>query len=223
MNKKFNEKLINHLIKNGYIKSQKVKETLLSIDRAEFTDLSPYQDSPQQIGFNVTISAPHMHAFALEYLSENLKPGKKALDIGCGSGILCIAFLKMMDFNGQVFGIDHIPQLVDKSIKNLSKSYKKELEDKKIVVVEGDGRKGLKEYAPYDCIHIGAAINELNDTILDQLAPGGILLAPVENKGLGYQSVQIVRKNKEGKINTEKVLDVRYVPLTSKEEQLKNY
>ena len=44
--------------------------------------------SPQSINFNATISAPHMHAYALEYLKDLLKPGGKVLDVGAGSGYL---------------------------------------------------------------------------------------------------------------------------------------
>lgn len=44
--------------------------------------------SPQSIKYQATISAPHMHAYALEYLKDYLKPGNKALDVGFGSGYL---------------------------------------------------------------------------------------------------------------------------------------
>lgn len=44
----------------------------------------PYVDSPMAIGYNATISAPHMHATCLQLLEENLKPGMHALDIGSG-------------------------------------------------------------------------------------------------------------------------------------------
>ncbi len=45
-------------------------------------------NSPQSIRYNATISAPHMHAYALEYLKDHLKPGNRVLDVGCGSGYL---------------------------------------------------------------------------------------------------------------------------------------
>jgi hypothetical protein len=42
----------------------------------------------QDIKFGATISAPHMHAIALEYLKDYVKPGNKVLDVGSGSGYL---------------------------------------------------------------------------------------------------------------------------------------
>lgn len=50
--------------------------------------------SPQYIGFDATISAPHMHAYALELLQEKAKPGAHVLDVGCGSGYLTASFGK---------------------------------------------------------------------------------------------------------------------------------
>ena len=69
---------------------------MLAVDRKEFCHThDPYKDNPQPIGSNVTISAPHMHAHALETLAEHLKPGKRALDVGSGSGFLtaCMALM----------------------------------------------------------------------------------------------------------------------------------
>jgi protein-L-isoaspartate(D-aspartate) O-methyltransferase len=50
--------------------SNKVTDVLTKIDRAEFSFLDPYRDQPQQIGFSATISAPHMHAWALSVLEK---------------------------------------------------------------------------------------------------------------------------------------------------------
>jgi len=62
---------------------------------------------------------------------------------------------------GFVYGIDHIKELTSMSLKNIKKSHKDLLNDGKIVMTTGDGRDGLKEYAPYDVIHVGAAVERL--------------------------------------------------------------
>ncbi len=63
-----------------------------------------------------------------------------------------------MDDKGIVVGIEHIPELYKKSIKNISKSHLNLIENKQVIIVEGDGRNGYKDYSPYDCIHVGAGI-----------------------------------------------------------------
>ena len=65
-----------------------------------------------RIGYDVVISAPHIHAHCLEHLEKNLVPGAKVLDVGCGSGYLCAAMYeltKTKEGNAKVFGIEHIP------------------------------------------------------------------------------------------------------------------
>ena len=81
---------------NGIIKSTVVYNAMLAVDRKDFCHTrEAYKDNPQPIGSNVTISAPHMHAHALETLAAYLQPGSKVLDVGCGSGYLttCMAIM----------------------------------------------------------------------------------------------------------------------------------
>lgn len=72
-----------------------------------------FRDCPQPIGWGITISAPHMHARALEELSDKLRPGSRALDVGSGSGYLTAAMAQLVGATGKVVGIDHISPLVD--------------------------------------------------------------------------------------------------------------
>jgi len=61
-----------------------------------------------------------------------------------------------MEDKGVVVGIDHIPELVNLSITNISKSHKKLIDEKKIILDVGDGRLGYKSEAPFDVINVGA-------------------------------------------------------------------
>ncbi|XP_063138121.1 protein-L-isoaspartate(D-aspartate) O-methyltransferase isoform X2 [Rattus norvegicus] len=107
--------------------------------------------------FQATISAPHMHAYALELLFDQLHEGAKALDVGSGSGILTACFARMVGHSGKVIGIDHIKELVDDSITNVKKDDPMLLSSGRVRLVVGDGRMGFAEEAPYDAIHVGAA------------------------------------------------------------------
>ena len=81
--------LLNKLTQEGVVHSKLVYNTMLKVDRADFIEKNPYFDNSQYLGYNVVISAPHMHAYALEYLSpalsnfRNLNPKNcRILDIG---------------------------------------------------------------------------------------------------------------------------------------------
>lgn len=128
-----------------------------------------YTWGPRPIGFNATISAPHMHAHALEDLEEFIRPGMKVLDVGCGSGYrehLLVYFRQRNarsayppfsvtavihhmvcppggEKNGLVVGIDHLPGLTELSKRNLKSDGIEVGEGKGIEIVTGDGRKGM--------------------------------------------------------------------------------
>lgn len=78
--------MVENLQRYGVITSKKVAEVMEMIDRAHFVPegTEPYVDTPLAIGYNATISAPHMHATCLQLLEENLQPGMRALDVGSG-------------------------------------------------------------------------------------------------------------------------------------------
>lgn len=48
------------LVENDILKTQRVIDAMKKVDRANFCKFNPYNDSPQTIGYSVTISAPHM-------------------------------------------------------------------------------------------------------------------------------------------------------------------
>jgi protein-L-isoaspartate(D-aspartate) O-methyltransferase len=117
-----NAGLIEGLKRSGVIKSADVFTALSRVDRGNYAAVDPYTDSPQSIGHGVTISAPHMHAIALEYLLPALKqPRANILDVGCGSGYLSVVMARLND-QAKVHGIDIIPNLVDLSVMNTRKA-----------------------------------------------------------------------------------------------------
>ncbi|XP_061366077.1 protein-L-isoaspartate O-methyltransferase 1-like [Gastrolobium bilobum] len=218
-----NRAMVERLQRYGVIKSSKVAEVMESVDRALFVPngAEPYDDTPMAIGYNATISAPHMHATCLQLLEDHLQPGMHALDIGSGTGYLTACFALMVGPQGRAVGVEHIPELVSFSIENIQKSAAATLlKDGSLSVHAGDGRQGWPEFAPYDAIHVGAAAPEIPKPLIDQLKPGGRMVIPVGNI---FQDLKVVDKNSDGSISVRTETSVRYVPLTSREAQLRGY
>lgn len=210
-----NATLVNNLSRNGLITTDRVKNAMLSVDRAHYAPASPYQDSPQPIGFSATISAPHMHASACEHLLPFMQPGAHVLDIGSGSGYLTHVIAELVKPNGKVVGVDHIQGLVDMAKTNMAKSAEGRslLEGGGAQFVKADGRLGYPEQSPYDAIHVGAAAAEHHQALVDQLKRPGRLFVPVEEKGSQY--IFVIDKKVDGTVEREKLFGVRYVPLTN--------
>jgi protein-L-isoaspartate(D-aspartate) O-methyltransferase len=214
-----NKRLLTELIIEDFITSEKVTNVMLEVDRQDFAPVNHYVNRPQYLGYNVTISAPHMHAFALECLSNYCVEGAKILDVGSGSGYLTVALSKMTNDTGTVVGIEHIPELYLFGVSNVKKKHANLIEKGKIIFVKGDGRKGCKEYAPYKAIHVGAASEQVPRALIDQLDYGGRIFIPVGPKGES-QNIYLVDKDLNGEITCTSILSVRYGMLTDVETQL---
>ncbi|KAF8178109.1 Pcmt1-prov protein [Mycena galopus ATCC 62051] len=230
---KTNRELIGNLMKSKILglnegQLDRISHAMEAVDRAHFvTDISAaYNDSPQAIGHGATISAPHMHAYAVDHLLPFLRPGAKVLDVGSGSGYLCAVLHHLVTsytedkvvVAGKVIGVDHIPELVYWSLQNLKKDdrTRRAVEEKQIEVHAGDGRLGYPSEGPYDAIHVGAAAPTIPEPLISQLARPGRMFIPV---GTDTQHIFQVDKDADGNVTKTQIMAVRYVPLTDKDKQ----
>ena len=212
--------LCTELIREKWIQTNKLYEVMKKVDRADFSPIRPYQNRAQKILCNVVISAPLLHAYCLQALENYLTEGSTVLDVGFGSGYLTVAMSKMMNDKGTLIGIEHVKDIYDFGLSNINKHHKDLIDKKKIELVLGDGRLGYKERAPYKCIHVGAASEDVPKAILEQLAPGGRLIMPIGPPNDQY--IYIIDKDLNGNVSYMKGLSVCYVLLTSAENQLNN-
>lgn len=208
-------------LKEAHDLSPRIFEVLASTDRKDFMpgESTPYEDRPQKIGFNTTISAPHMHAMTLRILEEHLRPGAKVLDVGCGSGYLTVCMGKMIG-SGKVFGIDHIEELINQASDNVLKSHFSVFASKEVELrfITADGRDGLPEEGPFDVIHIGASTPDVPPKLLEQLAIGGRLMLPLGPIN-SFQQITIFDKVASGALTRRGLMNVNYAPLVDRARQ----
>jgi len=198
--------LVNNLIKKG-IKDEKVLMAISKVPRHEFVQNAfisrAYEDTALPIGSNQTISQPYTVALMTESL--NVKENSKILEIGTGSGYQAAILAEM---GARVFSIERIPELLLQAQKILEKL------NYKVTCKVGDGTIGWSEFAPYDGIIITAAAPEVPKSLLEQLADGGKLVAPIGS--IEIQDLHIITKRGD-KYFTDIKYGFRFVPLIGKE------
>lgn len=191
-----------HLAARGII-DKRVLEVMGRLQREKFVPakymVDSYRDHPIPIGHNQTISQPYIVALMSE-LCE-FKGNEKVLEIGCGSGYQAAI---LSELAGQVFSIERIKPLAESAAEIL-----KELGYENVKVIHNDGYKGLAEESPFDVILLTAAPEIIPQPLIDQLAEGGRLIAPVGNTV--QELIKLTKKS--GAIITDNITFVSFVPM----------
>ena len=181
---------------------------MAEVPRHEFVPPSlrayAYADGPLPIGHGQTISQP----FIVAYMTQAMELRKEdtVLEIGTGSGYQAAILGKLTK---EVYTIEIVPPLAESARAVLSK-----LGFENVHVRQGDCYLGWPEKAPFDAIIVTCAPDHVPETLISQLKEGGRLVIPVGATG-GIQQLVLLRK-RNGQISKEKMLDVRFVPMTGK-------
>ena len=167
-----------------------------------------YRDSPLPIGYGQTISQPYVVAFMTELLG--VEPGDRVLEIGTGSGYQAAV---LSELTPSVFTIEIIDALGTEASGRLAS-----LGYGTIRTKVADGYFGSEENAPFDAIIVTCAAGHIPPPLIEQLKPSGRMVIPV-GPVYDVQYLILVTKNEEGEIRSERLLPVRFVPMTGRAQQ----
>jgi protein-L-isoaspartate(D-aspartate) O-methyltransferase len=183
-----------------------VIRAMLEVPRHEFVPegyrSNAYDDSPLPIGLDQTISQPYIVALMTELLDPSKR--QKVLEIGTGSGYQAAVLAALV---GHVYSMEIVTGLAQSSAALL-----KSLKVPNVTVRSGDGYRGWPEQAPFDRIILTAAPPEIPQALIDQLRPGGIMVAPVGSSPL-MQTLVVLNKLPDGRIKKRSVIPVAFVPM----------
>ncbi len=201
------QRMIQQQLRSRGITDERVLQAMATVPREAFVGegmvMQAYQDSPLPIGEGQTISQPYIVALMTEAL--RLSGKEKVLEVGTGSGYQA-AILSLLA--SQVCTIERIPSLIKRARDVLEK-----LGYRNVVVRQGDGTLGWREFAPYDGIIVTAFGPEVPPALVDQLAVGGRLVMPVG--GQGVQDLVLLEKTRDG-VTRSSLGGVRFVPLVGR-------
>lgn len=203
------ERMVERLRANG-IADPRVLQALAGVPRHMFVDpglaTQAYEDAALPIGHHQTISKPSVVARMLELAGagRNLE---RVLEIGTGCGYQAAVLSRIAR---DVYSIERIKPLYERAKTNL-----RPLRIPNIRLHYGDGRLGLPAAAPFDAIVIAAAGFDVPQALLEQLAIGGRLVAPVAEQDEATQVLTLVERTGLAHWRESRLDRVFFVPLKS--------
>jgi len=199
--------MVDRVAKQG-VRDRAVLTALGTVPRHLFLEpglaSQAYIDASLPIGHHQTISQPYIVARMIEVLRDNKRGGvlDRVLEIGTGCGYQA-AVLSLVAKD--VYSIERI-----KPLHELAKSNLRPLRIPNIRLHYGDGMLGFPQVAPFDGIILAAAGLEVPQALLEQLAIGGRLVAPV---GARNQVLQVVERTSRFEWQRQTLEACHFVPL----------
>ena len=192
-------------IEKHFALEEYVKDAFLAVDResfvpSQFKHLS-YKLDALPMAASQWISSPLTVAKMTQHLELN--GVDSVLEVGCGSGYQAAILGQICR---RVFTIERIAELLKEAKTRFSV-----LEMNNIFTRFDDGQRGWKQYAPFERILFSATAKEIPEVLFEQLAEGGILVAPVEETENYHIITRYYKKN--GRITSETIEQCLFVPV----------
>ncbi len=186
------------------VSDERVLEAVRRVPRDVFVPAElqseAWDNIPLPIGHGQTISQPLVVARMCELLA--LRGDERVLDVGTGSGYHAAL---LAELTAHVYTVELHRELSERAARSLAAAG-----IGNVTLAVGDGSAGLPEHAPFDAINVAAAApGSIPEALADQLAVGGRLVAPVEDRD---QRLVLLRRSAEGLAATP-LERVRFVPL----------
>ncbi|MFM0505553.1 protein-L-isoaspartate(D-aspartate) O-methyltransferase [Paraburkholderia caffeinilytica] len=203
------ERMVERLRANG-VTDQRVLNAMSVVPRHMFVDpglaAQAYEDAALPIGHHQTISKPSVVARMIELAAAG-RALNNVLEIGTGCGYQAAVLSQVAR---DVYSIERIKPLSERAKTNL-----RPLRIPNIRLHYGDGRLGLPLAAPFDAIVIAAAGLDVPQALLEQLAIGGRLVAPVGSQEGQNQVLTLVERLGPAQWRESRLDRVFFVPLKS--------
>ena len=187
------------------VRDERVLGAMQAVPRHLFLDpglsSQAYIDASLPIGHHQTISQPYIVARMIELMRDGGEL-KRVLEIGTGCGYQAAVLSQVAQ---DVYSIERI-----KPLHELAKTNLRPLRIANIRLHYGDGMLGLPQAAPFDGIILAAAGMEVPQSLLEQMAIGGRLVAPVGGR---HQVLQMIRRLGKYEWSSETLEDCHFVPL----------
>ncbi|MDH7451998.1 protein-L-isoaspartate(D-aspartate) O-methyltransferase [Luteimonas composti] len=201
------DRLIERLRANG-IRDERVLNAIRTVPRHLFVDEAlatrAYEDTALPIGHGQTISQPWVVARMTEALFEDGHQPRRVLEVGTGSGYQAAVLAALGLEVHTVERIGDLLRVARKRFRSLGLNVRSK---------HDDGRAGWAENGPYDGILVTAGAAALVDALTEQLAPGGVLVAPVG--AANAQQLLMLRRQADGSLLRRELGQVVFVPLLS--------
>jgi protein-L-isoaspartate(D-aspartate) O-methyltransferase len=201
------ERMVADQLERRGIADPRVLAAMRAVPRDRFLPVEladhAYDDGPLPIGSGQTISQPYMVALISEV--AKLHGIERVLEVGTGSGYQAAILSRLA---AEVYSLEFIDSLHDRARAILSA-----MGLTNVHLRSGDGSEGCTDAAPFDAIIVTAAMPGIARPLLDQLAPGGRLIAPIGEDEL-QTLVRISRQ--DGAWREEYFGECRFVPMAGK-------
>lgn len=199
-----NKELVRELIEEGYLKTKRVIDALLNVDRKDFVlpeyKNEAYLNIPLPIGWGQTISQPATVAFMLELLQP--QEGDIVADVGAGSCWQTALLARIVGPAGQVSAVDRICDLLEWGKANIEKYAFSNID-----FLCTDAVKNLPEQVLFDKIIAAAAGEKMPSAWMEQLKIGGRIVAPIGS------SIWLYIKKSETEFEKQEYPGFAFVPL----------